>query len=564
MLLPDEGSSDSLAASDLDFSNLSLDSSMDQLSRMADSLAQGMPPGSMSLNAAALPAGTATLPHAVSDGRSQRKASLSGNRHRHSPSSHACPTCHDLVSEETQSQAESSLSQLSQSEADSLSESELLSLGLQPLDDVPSPISSNPRGAAHVSGRALAKLGAGLRIPSSRHQRAQPHHDPQTDGHRAAAAFPGTYNKQELASAEQSLHMPVQDRDVTDRPSYGLPAEDSSCFGSQPASVIASPRRQTAAVLGTSTAPDGDSSDPAQNALASDLRQVSNSAAVHDSSMDGEGSHGLHEARASSSSAPSPRPASAAPSRYSQAPIRNPAASLVFKPPSAAGSGPPEDVAQDPSATRPMSASHGRRAGAGQAPNKPVQRHYTPAGAASAQHASQAQPPSQLSDAAAAAADPLQGRLNMNAEVAVDAPQHQQSEAAYSGASDGCEHAIGQPIGQPIGQQLGAAVQASHTAAGSAAAEHLQPALEGPDEDQDLASELSESEEEFERTLAHARRLRPSNQPQIHARCATIATLLAVACWQLLWLLRTPDSASHHANQADGLLHVIAGAAVHG
>ena len=45
ILLPEEPSCESVAASDLDFSNLSLDSGMDRLSRLADSLVEGVTPG---------------------------------------------------------------------------------------------------------------------------------------------------------------------------------------------------------------------------------------------------------------------------------------------------------------------------------------------------------------------------------------------------------------------------------------------------------------------------------------------------------------------------------------
>ena len=52
ILLPEEPSSASVSASDLDFSNLSLDSGMDRLSRLADSLVEGVTPGSRSTQAA--------------------------------------------------------------------------------------------------------------------------------------------------------------------------------------------------------------------------------------------------------------------------------------------------------------------------------------------------------------------------------------------------------------------------------------------------------------------------------------------------------------------------------
>ena len=48
ILLPEEPSCDSVSASDLDFGTLSLDSGMDRLSRLADSLVQGMTPGNAS------------------------------------------------------------------------------------------------------------------------------------------------------------------------------------------------------------------------------------------------------------------------------------------------------------------------------------------------------------------------------------------------------------------------------------------------------------------------------------------------------------------------------------
>ncbi|KAL0023216.1 hypothetical protein WJX79_004139 [Trebouxia sp. C0005] len=68
ILLPEEPSCDSVAASDLDFSNLSLDSGMDRLSRLADSLVEGMTPSSCGAHSQDTKAGNRSLGIASRDG----------------------------------------------------------------------------------------------------------------------------------------------------------------------------------------------------------------------------------------------------------------------------------------------------------------------------------------------------------------------------------------------------------------------------------------------------------------------------------------------------------------
>ena len=71
ILLPEEPSSGSVSASDLNFSNLSLDSGMDRLSRLADSLVEGATPSSLTAQIAQLdlsvPAVSQHLPAGRSD-----------------------------------------------------------------------------------------------------------------------------------------------------------------------------------------------------------------------------------------------------------------------------------------------------------------------------------------------------------------------------------------------------------------------------------------------------------------------------------------------------------------
>ena len=84
ILLPEDPSSDSVSASDLDFSNLSLDSGMDRLSRLADSLVEGMTPGSLGLARDATAGfssqeGAQGAPHRLSAARDDKsKSSISG------------------------------------------------------------------------------------------------------------------------------------------------------------------------------------------------------------------------------------------------------------------------------------------------------------------------------------------------------------------------------------------------------------------------------------------------------------------------------------------------------
>jgi len=74
ILLPEEPSCDSVAASDLDFSNLSLDSGMDRLSRLADSLVEGVTPDSFGGQSRDNKAGDRSLGIASWDSRAQISA----------------------------------------------------------------------------------------------------------------------------------------------------------------------------------------------------------------------------------------------------------------------------------------------------------------------------------------------------------------------------------------------------------------------------------------------------------------------------------------------------------
>ena len=71
ILLPEEPSCESVAASDLDFSNLSLDSGMDRLSRLADSLVEGVTPGGFGAQSRDTKAGDRPLGIASRDGAAQ-------------------------------------------------------------------------------------------------------------------------------------------------------------------------------------------------------------------------------------------------------------------------------------------------------------------------------------------------------------------------------------------------------------------------------------------------------------------------------------------------------------
>ncbi|KAL0033703.1 hypothetical protein WJX77_001675 [Trebouxia sp. C0004] len=71
ILLPEEPSCESVATSDLDFSTLSLDSGMDRLSRLADSLVEGVTPGSFGAQRQDAEAADRSLGKASRDSRAQ-------------------------------------------------------------------------------------------------------------------------------------------------------------------------------------------------------------------------------------------------------------------------------------------------------------------------------------------------------------------------------------------------------------------------------------------------------------------------------------------------------------
>ena len=74
ILLPEEPSCESVAASDLDFSNLSLDSGMDRLSRLADSLVEGVTPGGFGAHSQDTKADDRSLGIASRDGKARISA----------------------------------------------------------------------------------------------------------------------------------------------------------------------------------------------------------------------------------------------------------------------------------------------------------------------------------------------------------------------------------------------------------------------------------------------------------------------------------------------------------
>ena len=74
ILLPEDSSSDSVSASDLDFSNLSLDSGMDTLSRLADSLVEGATPSRLTAQNAKLDFSIPALSQHLPAGRSDTTA----------------------------------------------------------------------------------------------------------------------------------------------------------------------------------------------------------------------------------------------------------------------------------------------------------------------------------------------------------------------------------------------------------------------------------------------------------------------------------------------------------
>lgn len=73
-MLPEDPSSGSLSASDLDFSTLSLDSGMDRLSRLADSLVEGATPSGPTAQHAKLDCSVPAVPQHVPAGRSHLAA----------------------------------------------------------------------------------------------------------------------------------------------------------------------------------------------------------------------------------------------------------------------------------------------------------------------------------------------------------------------------------------------------------------------------------------------------------------------------------------------------------
>ena len=80
ILLPEEPSCESVAASDLDFSNLSLDSGMDRLSRLADSLVEGVTPGGFGAPCQDTKAGDSFQGIASREGRGQIGAASTAQR----------------------------------------------------------------------------------------------------------------------------------------------------------------------------------------------------------------------------------------------------------------------------------------------------------------------------------------------------------------------------------------------------------------------------------------------------------------------------------------------------
>ena len=550
VLLAAEPSSESLTTSDLDFSNLSLDTSMDQLSRMADSLASGVPASSMALTDAALLAGRAQLAgsmpascghmageescdslgsfeeqaqHAQHDARQGSKhshatetqpQSRQPHRNRRSPSSlnrrppsspHACPTCDDLISEETQSAAGSLLSDLSCSElnsdpeAGSESEAELLRAagasfqgraarsGLQ--------ASRHARGkTCSVSCSEASSPGVLDTAPMQR-SHATSHH---TDMSNVADEHPPISSSHHRASAFQHSLSQMQLSPGTDRD--GAATEDSSCFGSLSASQHSSPRQAHA----SRTVAAGDSKQ----------KQASDKAAVGASSQDTQG-RDLHPLSGGENC---PETALSHSSRGAQQHSRGCSSHPSARQASGADAQPRDAASRPgdaPTQTRQAHAqtAEGRHSGlSGDKAVPHAARSDDCPSAVDRQSASANQRSKQQSRSAQDIGTAVQQRLHGSAEsdaVASDfglaslqsvsdgSLKRQVDADAASAASDEDSETDAHAAGQtPLaGEQGLAAWQAG-----------------GPE------AEMSESEEEFERTLAHARQLRPSNQPHMHGR----------------------------------------------
>lgn len=441
---------------------------MDQLSRMADSLAEGVPPGSMPLGTAALPAGSArSAGHTSCDNwgfaasqhaqqGAQHSSKHSGNRatqvqskrshssakhNKHSPSSpHACPTCYDLISEETQSQAGSFLSELSHSGADSDPKSDS--------DSESQLLSSRAPGPRHLS-RATPDSASCSECSSPEASASQPAQEQQphlTDAaHMQRQAANGDTNNEDArlhqVSAHSKQHSPSSD-------GGGLSMEDSSCFGSKPASMQTSPRQPKA------------STQPVQ------LSAPQHSAAQH---------------------AAQPSMPQAVATAGTQA-----AAAQQAKQSGQSTAGKAQQGEQD---------TQDQRAGVAAQHQLGLEKGFTASafelGLLQSVSEDNRQPDT---DAASLACDDCHERRGYTHDGHQSTTDHSSSsfEGSESG-SHGADNASEADVND------GGAIAISESAELSEGAEMSE-------------SEMSQSEEEFERTLADARQLRPTNQLQAHVR----------------------------------------------
>ena len=524
---------------------------MDQLSRMADSLASGVPPGSMALNNAALPAGRAQLAgsmpascghvagddscdslgsfeelqaqHGARQGSKYSQAtknqpqSRQSHRNRRSPSSlnrrfpsstHACPTCDDLIIEETQSAAGSLLSDLSCSElnsdpeAGSESEAELLRAagasfqgradrsGLEALHHARGNSCSVSCSDAS-SPRALDTAPMQRSHATSHHtdmsNTAAVEHLPISSSHHRASAF------QHSAPPQMQLS-PGSDKD-------GAVTEDSSCFGSLSASQHSSPRQAHAG-----------------RGVAAEERkpnQASEKAAISGSSQDTKerDSHPLSDAesRPETALSHSSRGAQQHRRECSSHPFARQASGAAAQPRDAASH--PRDA---PTQTQQAHAqtAEGRHSGlSGQNAVPHAARSNDYPSAVDRQSASAHQRSKQQSRPAQDTGTAAQQRLHGSAEA--DAVASNFGLASLQSVSDGSlkrqSDADAASAASDEDSETDAHAAGQTPLAGTQVLAAWQPA--GLPE-----AEMSESEEEFERTLAHARQLRPSNQPHMHGR----------------------------------------------
>lgn len=564
VLLPAQPSSDSLTASDLDFSDLSLDASMDQLSRMADSLAEGVPPGSMALGFAALPAGGAQLAGSMpaGSGRSanymshgslgswnglhqnrpgsqyndrtvrqeEARQSHSGAQHsKRAPASpHACPTCCDLISEETQSDFASRLDGCSKSDTESDSKGESDSEAELLSSQVPA-----HRGRAAGTSPMAAQSGSHAAPPSegiSPRPFSPAHLQHRESCHQPAGTRTFPAHKQQTAAVKGSLQQQYSDSDMQQSLNLGSNdsgADDSSCFSSMPTSPQSSLQQGNA---GTGLAADA-SSWRADAALqgktgiwASEGPGMKPSAATasHHSALP------LHSTKPalqdSSLLRPHHEPTPAAPHPTHAAflcthmPVvaKAPAAVKHHAASATAEGHSKRDAARSQAFLKQHSSLHSRQSvqsreahGADVAAqpwlndNAQAKAFASGFGTGSVQSLSEDSVPPDAAPAASEEADDSHVPSTAGASEAAARPR----------SADGVENAQ-QSKSDTVSEASDTHHNTNACAAVVTAAVHAaEPVLACGQ-----LAERSQSEEEFEKTLADARRLRPSNQAQGHVR----------------------------------------------